>query len=92
MFVFSCNATAKTDLAEVKQGETLLFMVYINYADLFGAEQLCQMYLMREGFTNIEMEKRKFIQAATVEKLKFKEKDIQEAMKDGFFIRMFEAD
>ena len=92
MFVFSCSAETKVDREDLKQGERAPFMVYINYADLFGAEQLGQMYLMREGFTNIEMEKRKFIQAATVEKLKFKEKDIQEAMKDGFFIRMFEAD
>ena len=65
---------------------------HVSNADLFGAEQLCQMYLMREGFTYIEMEKRKYIQAVTVEKLKFKEKDVQVAVKEGFFVRMFEGE
>ncbi len=92
MFVFSCSAETKVDREDIKQGERAPFMVYINYADLFGAEQLCQMYLMREGFTNIELEKRKYIQAATVEKLKFKEKDVQVAVKEGFFVRMFEGE
>lgn len=91
MFIFSCNATAKANTVDVKEGEVVPFMVYINYADLFGAEQLCQMYLMKAGFTNIEMEKRRFVQQKTVDKIKYADVDVQEAIKNGFQIRMFDG-
>ena len=91
MFIFSCNATAKANTLDIKEGQVVPFMVYINYADLFGAEQLCQMYLMKAGFTKIELEKRRFVQQKTVEKIMYADTDVQEAIKNGYQIRMFDA-
>ncbi len=61
MYIFSVNAKAKKDRDGVKEGQVVPFIVYINFIDLFGAEQLCKVYLMRAGFTEIEIEKRKLV-------------------------------
>jgi hypothetical protein len=61
MYIFSVNAKAKKARDGVKEGQLVPFIVYINFIDLFGAEQLCKVYLMRAGFTEIDIEKRKLV-------------------------------
>lgn len=70
------------------------FMVYINFIDLFGAEQLCKIYLMQAGFTHVHIEKRKFL---TEQKLKDKQllladPALKEALASGYMIRMFDEE
>ena len=68
MYIFSADATARKDIDEdVKAGKTVPFIVYINFTDLFGAEQLCKIYLMRAGFTDINISKRKGVPASLLE-------------------------
>ncbi len=91
MYLFSCNATAKQALPEVEEGEEMPFIVYIDYQDLFGAEYLCKLYLIRAGFTDIEIEKRQQLPDDSVKNLKEKDSDIQQALTDGFHLRMFDC-
>ncbi|CAA0108372.1 Uncharacterised protein [BD1-7 clade bacterium] len=93
MYLFSCNATAKKDLAhvEVKKGDVMPFIVYIDFADLFGAEYLCKLYLLKEGFMDIDIQKRKCLEPEQVVTLKEKDADIQEALDCGYRLRMFDA-
>lgn len=90
MYLFSCNATAKQAMADVAKGETMPFIAYVDFADLFGAEYLCKLYLMRAGFVNVEIEKRKHLPAETVAEMKAKDTDIQQALKHGYHLRMFD--
>lgn len=65
MYIFSADAKARKDFdQDVKAGQKVPFIVYIHYADLFGAEQLCKIYLMRAGFTDINIHKRKAVEPA----------------------------
>ncbi len=57
MYIFSVNARAKKSFDDVKEGQLVPFIVYINFVDIFGAEQLCKIYLIRAGFTDIDIEK-----------------------------------
>lgn len=92
MYVFSANATAKVAREGVSEGQQVPFMVYINFVDLFGAEQLCKIYLMRAGFTEVEIEKRKFLSEQLLSDGRIAKTDeaLQEAMTAGYFIRMFD--
>lgn len=70
------------------------FMVYINFIDLFGAEQLCKIYLMKAGFTDVAIEKRKFFSGQMLEdeQLLLADPALKEALESGYMIRMFEED
>ncbi|WP_241521266.1 hypothetical protein [Kineobactrum sediminis] len=70
------------------------FMVYINFADLFGAEQLCKIYLMQAGFTEVHIEKRKLFsqQMLEDEQLLLTDPALKEALESGYMIRMFDEE
>ena len=91
MYLFSCTATAKKALEGIQVGEQKPFIIYIDFADLFGAEHLCKLYLMAEGFHQIVIEKRKQISNEQVMSLQEHDKDINEALNSGFRLRMFES-
>jgi len=91
MFLFSCTAVAQKDLTDVSEGESMPFIVYINYNDLFGAEHLCKLYLLKASFGEIVVEKRKQLQEKEIKALLKSDPDIQEADKSGFCIRMFDS-
>jgi len=91
MYVFSAAANASRDHADIKTGEQGLFIVYIDFKDLFGAETLCKVLIMREGFTDVEIEKRQWL---TPEKCQDKrildaDKSLKEALDSGFAIQLF---
>lgn len=94
MYVFSANATARVPQAGVPAGQRMPFMVYINFLDMFGAEQLCKMYLMKAGFTDVEIEKRKFFsrQMLEDEQLLLADPALNEALQSGYMIRMFDEE
>lgn len=93
MYIFSANAIAKKDSEEFKAGESVPFIVYINFKDLFGAEQLCKVYLMQAGFTQIQIKKRKLITQQWMSEQENMEQDaaLVAALKDGYFLQAFEA-
>lgn len=91
MYLFSCSATASQALPDVKAGETMPFIVYINFNDLFGAEYLCKLYLMKSGFDNVQIEKRKQLLREQAETLSEKDADIRKALDQGYHLRMFDS-
>lgn len=92
MYIFSVNAKAKKEREGIKEGQVVPFIVYINFIDLFGAEQLCKVYLMRAGFTDIEIEKRKLVPSTLTEdpRVVAADKAMAEAIKSGYMIQMFD--
>lgn len=92
MYIFSANATARVARDDIEQGQRMPFIVYINFVDLFGAEQLCKVYLMRAGFTDIEIEKRKFVpvKLSGDERVIQADKAMREAVEHGYMIQMFD--
>lgn len=92
MYIFSANATAKKARDDVQVGQRMPFIVYINFIDLFGAEQLCKIYLMRAGFTDIEIEKRKLVPSNLTgdPRVISADKAMAEAIKNGYLIQMFD--
>jgi hypothetical protein len=93
MYIFSADATARKDIDDdVKTGQTVPFIVYINFTDLFGAEQLCKIYLMRAGFTDIEISKRKGVPASLLEdeRVVAADKALSEALEGGYHIQMYD--
>jgi hypothetical protein len=94
MYIFSANATAKTERAGVTVGQRMPFLVYINFVDLFGAEQLCKIYLINAGFTDVEIEKRKYLSDDVLENEELLRTDtaLKEALESGYMVRMFEED
>lgn len=92
MYIFSANATAKKAREGVKEGQRMPFIVYVNFIDLFGAEQLCKIYLMRAGFTEIEIEKRKLVPSNLTSDARViaADKAMAEAIKSGYMIQMFD--
>lgn len=93
MFVFSVNATARKEQAGIAEGSEVPFMVYVNFLDRFGAEQLCKVYLLRAGFKDIQIEQVQAISAEALQDQRLLQADpsIREALKAGYKIRMFEA-
>ena len=55
MFLFSINAVSRQDQGEFTAGEEVPFIVYIDFKDLFGAEQLATVFVMREGFRDAQL-------------------------------------
>lgn len=94
MYVFSANATARSTRTGLEPGRQMPFIVYIDFKDLFGAEQLCKVYLIKAGFSNVEIEKRQFISADKLEdeQLMLADSALEEARQAGYMIRMFEED
>ena len=78
---------------EFAENDDVPFIVYINFKDLFGAENLCKLYLMQQGFYDIVIEKRKMIEAKYMQdkKLLKADKPMQEAVDSGYSIQIFEA-
>lgn len=93
MYAFSVSGTARKDLEHTKAGDTVPFIVYINFKDLFGAEQLCKVYLMRAGFTDIKIEKRKGMERlAKNARAVAADKWLKEAVDRGYSIQMFDEE
>ncbi len=92
MYVFSVTATSKTPQSSFSAGVKIPFIVYIDFKDLYGAEKLCQLYLMQESFENVEIEKRKLIPNDKLTKT-FIDNDaaIKAALDTGYMIQMFDA-
>lgn len=92
MYIFSANAVVKKARDDLKEGQRMLFIVYINFIDLFGAEQLCKVYLMRAGFTSIEIEKRKLVPSNLTgdPRVISADKAMAEAVTKGYVIQMFD--
>jgi len=92
MYIFSANGRAKKAIEDVKEGQMVPFIVYVNFVDLFGAEHLCKLYLMRAGFKEIEIEKRKLVPSALLAdpRVIAADKAMAEAVKCGYWIQMFD--
>ena len=92
MYIFSVNAKAKKARDGVKEGQVVPFIVYINFVDLFGAEQLCKVYLMRAGFTEIDIEKKKLVPSTLTNdpRVVAADKAMSEAINSGYMIQMFD--
>lgn len=93
MYLFSVDATPKADKDDLKAGKVYPFIVYINYKDLFGAEHLCKLYLMRAGFTDIKVMKRKALEKNWAENKKVLQADkaLQECLDYGYSVQLFEG-
>src|SRR5690606_34001701 len=92
MYVFSVSATASKARDDIAVGQKMALIVYIHFIDLFGAEQLCKLYLMRAGFTDIDIEKRKLVPSNLVQdpRVILADKAMAEAIKTGYMIQMFD--
>ncbi len=93
MYVFSVNAKSRKKIDGFAADEMVPFIVYINFRDLFGAEQLCQLYLLRGDFYDISIEKRKMIaDKFLINKEHVKaDRALQEAVDTGYSVQLFEA-
>lgn len=93
MYVFSANAKTLKAFDEFVAGDEIPFIVYINFKDLYGAEQLCQLYLQKNGFTEAVIEKRKLIEPRFMEDPKLIDADtsLREAINSGYSIQVFSA-
>ena len=93
MYLFSINATAKTTHGEFTEGEKAPFIVYIDFKDMFGAENLAKLFVMAEGFTKVEIEKRKLIDNTHIPDNPALAKDPQilEALAKGYCVQAFSA-
>jgi len=92
MFIFSADAVAARELEDVKKGQKVPFIIYIHYQDLFGAEQLAKIYLMKAGFTEINIHKRKAVAPDLLadERVIAADNAMREAVETGYTIQMFD--
>ncbi|MBD2858925.1 hypothetical protein IB286_07850 [Spongiibacter sp. KMU-158] len=88
MLLFSINAVSKTDQGEFKAGEEVPFIVYIDFADMFGAEYLAKLYVMREGFTDVNIIKRRKI---AIDKALSQDPQVKQALEKGYCLQAFSA-
>lgn len=93
MYVFSANAKATQAFDEFAAGDEVPFIVYINYQDLYGAEQLCKIYLLQQGFAEPHIDKRKRIEDRYLNNPKVVDADptLKEALTTGYSIQVFAA-
>jgi hypothetical protein len=93
MYVFSVNARTPKAIEDFLKGEEVPFIVYINFKDLFGAEQLCRLYLLQQAFEKPIIEKRKLIEEKflTNNKLINADPALKEALTTGYSIQIFSA-
>lgn len=93
MYVFSANARTPKPFEDFAKGQEVPFIIYINYQDLFGAEQLCRLYLLQQGFEEPKIEKRKLIGKQFLNQQKLIDADpaLKEALDSGYSIQVFSA-
>lgn len=93
MFVFSVNAITPEPFDDYKRGDEVPFIVYLNFLDLYGAEQLCRLYMNQQGFSAVKIEKRKMIEAKFLQNKKLINADpnMKEAIETGYAIQVFAA-
>ena len=93
MYVFSANARATEDFDNYAKGQEVPFIIYINFKDLFGAEQLCRLYLIQEGFEKPTIDKRKLIEESFLQDKKLIDADhaLKEALDTGYSIQIFSS-
>lgn len=93
MFIFSVSAKARKELEGIAVGQEVPFIVYINFKDPLGAEKLCQIYLIRAGFTDINIEKRKAVQEKLLKdpRVVQADKSLKEALDTGYSIQLFDS-
>ena len=93
MYVFSANARTPKAFDDFKKGAEVPFIVYINFRDLFGAEQLCQLYLAQQGFEKPVIDKRKLIGDKFLQDKKLIDADpaLKEALSSGYSIQIFSS-
>lgn len=93
MYVISATAKTREDRDGFRKNQSVPFIVYIDFKDLFGAEKLCQLYLLQAGFHDISIEKRKLIKPENVDASQDSAmlKAINEARQSGYAIQMFSA-
>ena len=90
MYIFSLTAKSKKDIEGFATGAEAPFIVYIHFKDLIGAEQLARLFVMKEGFYDVVIEKRKQLSEGKVMQLKRKDPQIKEALKTGYAIQLFD--
>lgn len=92
MYIFSADAVAARQVEEVAKGQKVPFIIYIHFQDLFGAEQLAKIYLMKAGFTEISIHKRKAVSPELLadERVIAADKALKEAVETGYTIQMFD--
>ena len=93
MYVFSVNATTPEAFDDFAAGDEVPFIVYINFADLYGAEQLCKLYLNQQGFFDVDIDKRKLIEEKHLQNKKLVNADphLKDALESGYAIQVFSA-
>lgn len=93
MYVFSANAHTPKAFDEYPEGSEVPFILYINFKDLYGAEQLCKLYLLQQGFERPTIDKRKLIEERFLQDEKLVEADtaLKEALETGYSIQIFSA-
>ncbi|MGK0500283.1 MAG: hypothetical protein ACJAYG_001932 [Oceanicoccus sp.] len=93
MYVFSVNARTPEPYEDFAKGAEVPLIMYINFKDLFGAEQLCRIYLMQQGFERPSIEKRKLIENKFLNDQKLIDADpaLKEALQSGYSIQIFSA-
>ncbi|RVU84430.1 hypothetical protein EOL70_13195 [Leucothrix sargassi] len=92
MYIFSVTAKAKNDINGFEKGATAPFIVYIDFADLTGAEYLARYYVTKEGFFDISIDKRRELDRSKVKGFSQKNAQVKEAIKTGYAIQLFEQD
>lgn len=90
MYIFSVTAKTRTDIEGFSKDSPAPFIVYIDFKDLFGAEQLVKLFVMKAGFYDVIIEKRKQLPQGKVLQLKRKDKQIQEALETGYAVQLFD--
>lgn len=92
MYVFSMMAKAVRVREGISVGQQVPFIVYINFQDLFGAENLAKIYLMRAGFSEAVIENRKKLpsSATSDKRVLLADKALKDAVDAGYHIQMFD--
>jgi hypothetical protein len=92
MYIFSATGVAKKPLEDVEIGQSVPFIVYINFKDLFGARKLCQIYLMNAGFGDIKIENMKEVSPTLLQDVRVlaADKALSDAVQHGYHVQMFD--
>lgn len=93
MYAFSVSAKTPKAFDDFDENNEVPFIVYINFKDLFGAQKLCKLYLMQQGFFDINIEKHKLIEDHFLQNKKLIDADkaLKEAIDEGYSIQVFSA-
>lgn len=93
MYVFSANAHTAKAIDGFAAGADVPFILYINFKDLYGAEQLCRLYLLQQGFERPVIDKRKLIEEKFLNDSKLVDADaaLKEALETGYSIQIFSS-